>query len=137
MRRIGNARRLTALPDRDETPLGTPHPSGHAGICVRGVNGLRSGLKKGVRSRGGSRLAPKNRHSHRGQEMSKLFQEFSQASSGTAAKYGGTSLGLAISKRFCQITPAVLLGKMLRSCYGLMVEQAGRARALSKPFQFR
>ena len=35
--------------------------------------------------------------------MGKLFQEFSQASSGTAAKYGGTGLGLAISKRFCQM----------------------------------
>ena len=37
------------------------------------------------------------------EQMSKLFQEFSQASSGTAAKYGGTGLGLAISKRFCQM----------------------------------
>src|SRR5262249_15894592 len=37
------------------------------------------------------------------EQMGKLFQEFSQASSGTAAKYGGTGLGLAISKRFCQM----------------------------------
>jgi signal transduction histidine kinase len=37
------------------------------------------------------------------EQMSKLFQEFSQASSGTAAKYGGTGLGLAISKRFCEM----------------------------------
>jgi signal transduction histidine kinase len=37
------------------------------------------------------------------EQMDKLFQEFSQASSGTAAKYGGTGLGLAISKRFCQM----------------------------------
>jgi signal transduction histidine kinase len=36
-------------------------------------------------------------------QMGKLFQEFSQASSGTATKYGGTGLGLAISKRFCQM----------------------------------
>ena len=36
-------------------------------------------------------------------QMSKLFQEFSQASSATASKYGGTGLGLAISKRFCQM----------------------------------
>jgi signal transduction histidine kinase len=35
--------------------------------------------------------------------MSKLFQEFSQASSATASKYGGTGLGLAISRRFCQM----------------------------------
>jgi len=37
------------------------------------------------------------------EQMGKLFQEFSQASSGTAAKYGGTGLGLVISKRFCQM----------------------------------
>jgi GAF domain-containing protein len=37
------------------------------------------------------------------EQMSKLFKEFSQASSGTATKYGGTGLGLAISKRFCQM----------------------------------
>jgi GAF domain-containing protein len=37
------------------------------------------------------------------EQIGKLFQEFSQASSGTAAKYGGTGLGLAISKRFCQM----------------------------------
>jgi len=37
------------------------------------------------------------------EQMSKLFQEFSQASSKTASKYGGTGLGLAISKRFCQM----------------------------------
>jgi signal transduction histidine kinase len=37
------------------------------------------------------------------EQMGKLFQEFSQASSGTAAKYGGTGLGLAISKRFCEM----------------------------------
>jgi signal transduction histidine kinase len=37
------------------------------------------------------------------EQMSKLFQEFSQACSATASKYGGTGLGLAISKRFCQM----------------------------------
>jgi adenylate cyclase len=37
------------------------------------------------------------------EQMSKLFQEFSQASSATASKYGGTGLGLAISRRFCQM----------------------------------
>ncbi|MFZ1091294.1 MAG: ATP-binding protein [Xanthobacteraceae bacterium] len=35
------------------------------------------------------------------QQMGKLFQEFSQASSKTASKYGGTGLGLVISRRFC------------------------------------
>jgi signal transduction histidine kinase len=37
------------------------------------------------------------------EQMGKLFQEFSQASSSTASKYGGAGLGLAISKRFCQM----------------------------------
>jgi signal transduction histidine kinase len=38
-------------------------------------------------------------HRHRDE----LFQEFSQASSSTASKYGGTGLGLVISRRFCQM----------------------------------
>jgi signal transduction histidine kinase len=36
-------------------------------------------------------------------QIGKLFQEFSQASSATARKYGGTGLGLVISRRFCQM----------------------------------
>ena len=50
------------------------------------------------------------------EQMGKLFQEFSQASSTTASKYGGTGLGLVISRSFCQmmggdITVASELGK--------------------------
>jgi signal transduction histidine kinase len=37
------------------------------------------------------------------EQMGKLFQKFSQASSSTASKYGGTGLGLVISRRFCQM----------------------------------
>src|SRR5262249_27244448 len=37
------------------------------------------------------------------EQMGKLFEEFSQASSKTASKYGGTGLGLVISRRFCQM----------------------------------
>ena len=37
------------------------------------------------------------------EQMGKLFQEFSQASLTTASKYGGTGLGLVISRRFCQM----------------------------------
>jgi signal transduction histidine kinase len=37
------------------------------------------------------------------EQMDKLFREFSQASSSTASKYGGTGLGLVISRRFCQM----------------------------------
>jgi signal transduction histidine kinase len=37
------------------------------------------------------------------EQMGTLFQEFSQASSKTASKYGGTGLGLVISRKFCQM----------------------------------
>jgi hypothetical protein len=35
--------------------------------------------------------------------MGKLFQAFSQADVSTAVKYGGTGLGLVISRRFCKM----------------------------------
>jgi signal transduction histidine kinase len=35
--------------------------------------------------------------------MAKLFQPFTQADASTTRQYGGAGLGLAITKRFCQM----------------------------------
>ncbi len=37
------------------------------------------------------------------EQLERLFEAFSQAEASTAAKYGGTGLGLALSKRFCEM----------------------------------
>jgi signal transduction histidine kinase len=35
--------------------------------------------------------------------LSRLFTDFSQAESDTSSKFGGTGLGLALTKRFCEM----------------------------------
>ena len=37
------------------------------------------------------------------EQVSRLFQAFAQADSSTSKKYGGTGLGLALSRKFCQL----------------------------------
>jgi signal transduction histidine kinase len=37
------------------------------------------------------------------EQMGRLFQEFAQAEATTARRYGGTGLGLALSRRLCRL----------------------------------
>jgi signal transduction histidine kinase len=37
------------------------------------------------------------------EQMATLFQPFTQADASTTRQYGGVGLGLAISRRFCQL----------------------------------
>ena len=77
-----------------------------------------------------------------GEQMGRLFQEFSQASSATASKYGGTGLGLTISQRFCQMMGGDILvasepgrGSTFTIRLPRMVEAAAAATGAADPGQ--
>jgi signal transduction histidine kinase len=38
-----------------------------------------------------------------GEQLGRLFQAFSQADVSTSKRFGGTGLGLALSRKFCQL----------------------------------
>jgi signal transduction histidine kinase/DNA-binding response OmpR family regulator len=42
------------------------------------------------------------------EQLAKLFQPFTQADAGTSRKYGGTGLGLALSRKFCELMGGTL-----------------------------
>jgi CheY-like chemotaxis protein len=72
------------------------------------------------------------------EQMSRLFEPFSQAETSTSKKYGGTGLGLAITRRFCElmggdISVASVPGKGSSFTVRLPVDSSRPAEAPSAP----
>lgn len=74
------------------------------------------------------------------EQLAKLFQAFTQAEASTAKKYGGTGLGLALSRKFCELMGGELtveseFGKGSRFTVSLpaYVTSAGATKAIAPP----
>lgn len=74
------------------------------------------------------------------ERMSRLFQSFSQVDASTTRKYGGTGLGLVISKRLCEMMGGQMwveseAGKGTTFHFTIQAETAAGARAVYLQFE--
>ena len=60
------------------------------------------------------------------EQVEKLFQPFTQADASTTRKFGGTGLGLVISRRFCQMMGGDIAVQRARGRGRFIREASGR-----------